>query len=468
MPLPSVLAAAPALAFPDSFFALQLPFVVLSAMLPLVAYSLALQATAHLTSPRIGGLANQRRRLAWGAGLLVLFSGFFFPYWTLPETFAPFALAGSLALWLAGRSAAERGDGKIDAGRWLLVGLLAGLAHLTRADGVLLLPIVTLAPIVSRRLRGVPSPGVPASRLAIRRALLVILGYLLALIPWFARNVVVIGTPLSPAGAKTIWLTNYDDLFCYDCDLSLSSYLAWGWGNILRAKLSALWINFQRFLAEDCLVFLLPFTVIGIYRLRRRPAFALATAYLLLIYLAHSLVFTFPGWRGGFFHASGGLLPFLYVAAVEGLDWSVHWVARRRRTWSYQEARAVFGGAAIVIAIALSGYTAWEKLTAWRRADVTYRRIDVWLTSQGVSNATVMAADPAAFWYHTRRPAVVVPNEDVRTLLTVCDRYGVEYVVLEVNHPAGLEALYEESEVPERLNLAVTFGEGSVKMWRVE
>jgi hypothetical protein len=298
--------------------------------------------------------------------------------------------------------------------------------------------------------------------------LLVFLGYLLTLAPWFARDMVVIGMPLSPAGTKTIWLTDYDDLFCYDCDLSLSSYLAWGWGNILRAKLSALWINFQRFLAEDCLVFLLPFTVIGIYRLRRRLVFALAAAYLLLTYLAHSLAFTYPGWRGGFFHASGALLPFLYVAAMEGLDGAVHWVAQRRRTWSYQRARAVFGVAAIVIAMALSSYTAWEKLTAWRRADVTYRRIDRWLTSQGVSNATVMTADPPSFWYHTGRPAVVVPNEDVRTLLAVCDRYGVEYLVLEINHPAELTALYEERVVPERLNLAATFGRGSVKMWRVE
>jgi hypothetical protein len=121
-----------------------------------------------------------------------------------------------------------------------------------------------------------------------------------------------------------------------------------------------------------------------------------------------------------------------------------------------------------VIAIALSGYNAWRKLPAWRRAGVTYRRIDNWLSSQRISNATVMTADPPAFWYHTRRPAVVVPNDDVSTLLAVCDRYGVEYVVLEANHPAELEALYDGRVAPDRLNLAATFGEGSVKIWRVE
>ena len=118
MPLPSLLAAPFAALFPGSFFALQLPFALLSAILPLIGYAVAWQATGV-------------RHHAWVAGLLVLFSGFFVPYWTLPETFAPFALFGSLALWLAGR---ERG--RLAS---LLAGLLVGLAHLTRPDGLLLL-----------------------------------------------------------------------------------------------------------------------------------------------------------------------------------------------------------------------------------------------------------------------------------------------------------------------------------------
>ena len=151
MPLPSLLATPFAALFPGSFFALQLPFVLLSALLPLVAYAVAWQATPVLP-PRVlvavsvveGGV----RRRAWAAGLLILFSGFFFPYWTLPETFAPFALFGSLALWLAGKRGVENGEGMLDAGRWLLVGLLVGLAHLTRADGILLLPVVILPLLV--------------------------------------------------------------------------------------------------------------------------------------------------------------------------------------------------------------------------------------------------------------------------------------------------------------------------------
>jgi len=454
MPLPSILAAPlVALPFPllgRSFLAVQLPFVLLSALLPLVSYSVA-QAVTGL------------RRHAWAAGLLTLFSGFFVPFWTLPETFAPFALFGSLALWLSGRGMQEARGRKQIAG--LLVGLLVGLAHLTRADGVLLLPVVAFAPLASVRSRNTQH----ALRAVIGRWSLIILGYLLVMGPWFIRNLNVIGTPLSPAGMKTLWLTTYDDLFCYGCDLSSRSYLAWGSRQILHSKLVALWINFQRLVVEDCLVFLLPFVFIGLYRLRRRPPFTLSLIYLLLLYLAHSLAFTFSGWRGGFFHSSGALLPFLHAAAMEGLDAAVGWVARRRRSWKVRPARAVFTVGSIALAIFSSLYASLDKLPSWWSADQIYREIGTWLSRQGVSNSTiVMVGNPPGFWYNTRRPAVVAPNGDVETLLEVCDRYGVGYVVLDANRPALLAALYEGQSTSERLVLATTFEEDGVLMWRVE
>jgi hypothetical protein len=452
MPLPSLLGATFAALFPDSFFALQVPFAILSAFVPLVAYDLAWQVSGS-------------RRLARGAGLLGVFGGLFCPYWTRPETFAPFALFGSLALWLAGGGRGEDGGGRMETGSWLLVGVLVGLAHLTRADGILLLPVVAVAPFLTLyALRFTPR----FSRNPLRQCLFVFLGYLLIMAPWFARNMVVIGTPLSSASTKTIWLTEYDDLFCYKCDLSPSSYLAWGWGNILRSKLSALWINFQRLLAEEGLVFLLPFAVVGLYRLRRRLSFLLASLYLAMIYLAHSLVFTFPGWRGGFFHASSAVLPFLYAAGMEGLDVAVHWVARRRRTWRYHQARVLFAAAAVVVAMGLSGAMAWRKIPEWRTADGVYEDVDRWLTDQGAADAAVMVGNPPAFWYHTDRPAIVIPNGDVGTLLEAADRYGVRYVLLDSNRPAPLADLYAGEVRHPRLTVLERWPEEEAVLYAVE
>jgi hypothetical protein len=430
MPLPSLMGAPLAALFPGSFFALQVPFAALSALLPPMTYGAARQV-------------SDKRLFAWSAGLLVLFSGFFFPYWTVPETFAPYALFGSLALWLAG--CRTQGAG-CRVRRWpagLVVGALVGLAHLTRADGILLLPVVVIVPLFFSGAHNVHHASPITRRVswsALGDCVPIILGYLLVMASWFTRNLLAAGAPLSPGGTKTLWLTNYDDLFCYGCDLSLRSYLAWGWDNILSSKLSALSVNAQRFLAEDCMVFALPFAGIGFYRLRRRLPFANALAYLVVIYLAHSLAFTYPGARGGFFHASSAILPFLFVAAMEGLEMAAKWVGRRRR-WNVCQAVRVFSIAAVVAAAGLSFYVAGQLLPRWQRVD---------------RDAVVMVNNPPAFWYYTQHPTVVVPAPigDVDVMLTVADRYGVDYVVLDRNWP-----LREEDVAGARLRKVSEWGE---------
>ena len=431
MPLPSLLAAPFAVLFPGSFFALQIPFVFLSALLPLVGYGIAWQVM-------------RSRRSAWAVGLITLFSGFFFSFWTLPETFAPFALFGSLALWLAGSRMQDAGHR-----RWLVslfVGLLVGLAHLTRADGILLLPVVALVPLFSSRSQ-ITDHGSCVTHRALRFAFdhlsFVILGYLLPMAPWFIRNLSIVGAPLSPGSSKALWLTRYDDLYCYGCDLSLQSYLAWGWNNILSNKLSAMGVNLQRFLAENCLVFLLPLAVVGFYRLRRKAPFVNTFIYLLLVYLAHSLAFSYPGPRGGFFHASSATLPFLFAAAIEGLEAVVKWVGKRRR-WNVQQATAVFTVAVVTGAIGLSIYVADGILPKWQGIDRAYERLGQWMEQAGVGDdAVVMVNNPPAFWYYTRKPAVVVPAPigDVETLLAAADRYDVTYVLLDRNWPLPPEGL---------------------------
>jgi hypothetical protein len=288
-------------------------------------------------------------------------------------------------------------------------------------------------------------------------ALSVILGYLLVMSPWFLRNLHHIGRPLSPAGASTLWLRSYEDLFCYRCDLSLPAYLAWGSSNILRSKLWAASVNLGRFLAENCLVFLLPFVLVGGYRLRRRVSICLASVYLLLAYVTHSLAFTFPGPRGGFFHASSAVLPFLFAAGAEGLEAAIAWVAPRRH-WNLREARVRFGGAAVALAMALGVYAAVAQLPAWERADRIYDQVDRWLEQEDLEAGTVMVGNPPAFWYHTARPAVVVPNGDVEDLLAVAARYGVHYVLLDRNRPAPLAALYAGDVSYPRLHPVAAWG----------
>jgi hypothetical protein len=117
----------------------------------------------------------------------------------------------------------------------------------------------------------------------------------------------------------------------------------------------------------------------------------------------------------------------------------------------------------------LSGYAAAPKLRSWRDADSVYREIGTWLDANSPSaGVTVMVDNPPGFYYHTRISSVVVPNGDVDTLLDVCERYGVDYLVLDPNRPAPLKTLYEGQVVSPHLVPVATFEEGRVRMWKVE
>ncbi|MDP2855523.1 MAG: hypothetical protein Q8N90_00150, partial [bacterium] len=178
MPLTSVLVAPGLMLFGDTFRAAQVPLVLLSPLVPLIAYATArLLLGGHRTvqerrweangqetavaAGRPSGRApldrpaaepeTQRSGLArqqWLAvALLTIFSGVYFVYWTLPDSFASFAIAGALSLLCMGLGM-ERSP------RWFLAAAVcAALAHLSRPDGVLLLGVL-LGAILVRFWRG--------------------------------------------------------------------------------------------------------------------------------------------------------------------------------------------------------------------------------------------------------------------------------------------------------------------------
>jgi len=458
MPLPTLLAWVGLVILGESYRSAQIPFAIVSALLPLVSYWVAVQATG-------------RRRHGWLAGLLTIFSGFYVPFWSHTDNFAPFALVGSLSLiaaWQAGR-ARESGTGAV--GWALAAGALIGLAHLSRADGLLLLMAIGLVWVQSlvSNLRSRRMGQAGGWRLEVRDLLSVIIGYALVMSPWFIRNWVLIGAPLPSAGAQTIWLTTYDDLFSYGRELSSQTYLAWGWANILRSKLDALWLNTQTVVAVLYMVFLVPLVPIGWWRLRRHPLFQLAAYYAILLFLAMTFVFTFPGPRGGLFHSGSALLPFIFTTASLGLDIVIEWVAARRRRWDARLAKQVFGAGLVGMALLVSGFVYYQKVVIQTRqqgSGAPYRHLVEWLHTEGQSDAIVMVGDPPAYWYHGGGPSIVVPNEPVETLLTVADLYSARYLVLDHNCPRPLASFYEGTESHPRLRLIEELP-GDVRVYRI-
>ena len=103
MPLTSLVAAVPMTLFGIHFRIAQIPFILLTATLPLLTALTAL----HL------GLGERK---VWLAGLLACTSGFYLPYFVTTDTFSIFAVLGSVSLWMMAMAARQP-----TALRWLFV-----------------------------------------------------------------------------------------------------------------------------------------------------------------------------------------------------------------------------------------------------------------------------------------------------------------------------------------------------------
>ncbi len=455
MPLPSFLIAPFFALFGISYRVAQIPFILLSLIPPLFAF--------HLGSRVLG-----RDDYAWVGALLTIFSGFYMVYWVSPDNFTPFAVTASLCLYTIA-CGVETNSGRY----YVAAGVLAGLSHLARADGILLLAAVPIALLMATSSGntsfGVQASGSEDSPLAhhasritdyvsrithhvLRFTLYALLGYLLVMAPWFARNYLAVGMPYPSAGAKTLWLTSYDELFRFADDLTPARYLAWGLVPIIESKVVAIWRSLLVLSFANMLLFLTPFVLAGLWRLRKCIEFLPFLIYGFLLFWVMVLAFTFPSWRGTLLHSGIALLPFCSVAVPSGIDAAVRWVARRRRTWDVSRALPVFQIGFVVLAVIVSFYvyggglfgsSAGRDSPLWNERDAGYSDIAQWLDRNAHDEDIVMAGDPASFYNVSHRRAIVIPSESVDAVLAAARRYRASYLVLDHDYPRPLKDLYE-------------------------
>ncbi len=386
-----------------------------------VALWIGLALLACWLGARLGGTARHAR----AAGMLAVFCGFYAPYLVMPETFAPFGLAGALCLLLLGL-----GRLREDWRFFGLAGMLAALAHLTRADGLLLLVVLLIV-------AAWPERGAPYRvRGRVVAGLAGLGGYTLVMLPWFARNLRVIGAPLPVGGTATMWLRGYNELVSYPPSMSLENFLQWGWSNILASRWEAFTNNLGTFVAVEGLVVLAPLIVLALARRWREPLILPVALYALALHLAMTFAFAYPGYRGGLFHSAAALIPWWMALGLLGLDDAVDWIARRRRTWRPAQAKRVFTVAVVGVGLLL---TVMSVSGRWgRAADSTYAALGALLPR----DAVVMINDPAALYAQIGLSGIVVPDGGPEAVRALTQHYGVTYVVLDRNHTAPLDDLY--------------------------
>jgi hypothetical protein len=81
------------------------------------------------------------------------------------------------------------------------------------------------------------------------------------------------------------------------------------------------------------------------------------------------------------------------------------------------------------------------------------------MTADIPAESKVMVGIAPAFYYHTQIPAISVPNEPIEVVVETAERYGIDYLVLDQNHPAPLRDIYTGDVEDPRVRFVRIYGE---------
>jgi hypothetical protein len=239
-----------------------------------------------------------------------------------------------------------------------------------------------------------------------------------------------VGTLLPVGGTQAIWYTSYNDLFSYPPDASPQTFFANGIGLLLQSRAAALFSSngmLLSFIAVEGMIFLTPLMLLAMWKRRHDPFLRSVILFAIGIHLAFPLLFPFPGMYGGLFHAAAAILPWWAVFGIVGIDDAVDWMAKRRRNWRGNTGKRLFSAGAVIGVLALSLSLSWER----RVGEYTlpqYEALKVFLPP----DARVMINDPAQLYYYTLHGGVVLPNETPDVIPVIAQKYGVDYLLVEI------------------------------------
>jgi hypothetical protein len=436
MPFPSILTMlGMILTGAQGFSNGKLGFLIVVGFIPVVTSALAWSLTG-------------KKAQAFLAGALAAIPGFYAAYLGTTDSFGLYILLGGLFFLLLGF---RQKGANLQA---LLLGFVVGFMHLTRADGIIwlflgLLSVTIVAYQLSRerRARGLA----PKIGIYIQPMITCLLGYLIVFAPWMYRNYREFGLLLASSGMKSLWMTDYNQLYAYPSSiLTLGHWLASGLGAIVQVRLYAFWQNLQTAVVVQGEIFLTPLVIIGLWHYRHDLRIQIGVLGWLITLLVMSFVFPFVGWRGGFFHSGAAFQSLFWAAAPVGLGLFTAW-GTKRRGWVPKQATTVFTASVIIFSFLLTGFAVRSRVIgvdlqhpAWGGGNRSYVEIENGLRLAGADkDEIVLINNPPGYFVATGRPALAIPDGDLNSTLLVAKKYGGAYLILEYNHPLGLDELYQ-------------------------
>ncbi len=400
------------IALPMSLFgksissALIAPIIV--GMIPAVAAYLA--GRKYSGSTAVGALA----------GILTFFSPFQVWFSVTTEAIIFAGAAGSMAIYLIMR-------GPDSPRAFMTAAVFTGIANLMRQDNVLLLltleVCILLAALPWKR------------RLSFAVAALGI--HVLVLSPLLIKNYTEYHALFPSGPAKTAFLTTYEDFHSYGKELDWKTLrAAWGIRGILTRRLHTATENLGQinYFIDPVLTTLLLLAAAdavllhrSLTKLRRLlPAFLFAA----LEYLFYTLIASFSG-PGSLIKSLGALMPFMCVLIVDFFA-------------IYLKPKPLLV-ATLTLLAAYSGYQGFQKNYSstlyyngvYESYQVVHSIIAEDAEERGIPgrDITVMARDTWDVYEGTGFKTVMVPNNDIGTIVFVARYYGARYILLPAERP---------------------------------
>ncbi len=415
----------------------QLPGMILGALLAPFTYLVGRRALP-------GGPGN--RRVAFSAALLVAISATLSYQSASADSSAPFALIAAGALLMAspvgaqpsrslrpsgtGRAALLQGRGCAARYRAVITGLLAGLAYLTRSDGLLLLAAIPLAWWL------LPAPASASSgaggrdghaRPGLADLVVMILAFALLIAPWLARNYLAFGTPLPGSVLSQARISDYAESFNYQSFPTWETVFARGWQALLLERLQALLHNGSVWLLSTFPWGLLALP--AIWLLRRERIYSVPFTYGLLLFVITAIGFPVSAEAGTFYHSLGAIAPFLALATTSTVQRASQYLGR-----AHKLAQPLFVGiitGLVVLAGAQMILTLPTIRKAHREVQEQFETVAAWLAQNAAPGSVIMTTQPYTLNYTSGYPAIVLPSkESPDAAWAAAQRYGARFLVI--------------------------------------
>lgn len=425
MPFPSVLSALSMVMFGACFLGSRILLLLIAAGLAPLTYWVSFTFNSNRFSSLI-------------AGTMAIFSGYYLKYLTIPETILPYMLLGTLFFLNFSILIKRSRDEEIKPKNIFILGVMTGVLHLTRVDGIIFL-MLGIGILIYLNFRNFKKDWIKT----LRNITIFIGSYCMIMSFWFISNLNFYGSIFSPASSKAIWIATYDDTFIYPAsELTFNYWLENGISLRPSQIFDALKLNMGTLIGVHSMIFGTPLLIMGIKRNYKNNLLRIGIIYYLLLFVLMTLIFPLSGARGGFLHSGSATQLLIWVLMADGLQSFFEW-GIRKRNWQLKRSKKMFGSAFIglIIIFTLIVYKTdvvgdSQQKFKWGKDYLNYERIEA-IISQTSSdkNDVIMINNPLGYYYATGRSGIVIPNAKPDKFLEVIHQFNVKYVVLDNNLP---------------------------------